>query len=129
MCSTIGTSLRRIEKGRIMKKKILKTISIAVISLIAFSAMSLCAFASGNVAGAIEGTWQTASGQIKQVVNNVVFPVIDLVLAVFFFAKLGLAYFDYRKSGHFEWAAPAILFACLVFMLTAPMYVWTIINI
>lgn len=53
-----------------------------------------------------------ASDQIKTVVNNVVFPVIDLILAVFFFAKLGMAYFDYRKHGQFEWTAPAILF-CL----------------
>ena len=85
--------------------------------------------ATGDVAGAIENTWNDASGQIKQVVNNVVFPVIDLILAVFFFAKLGMAYFDYRKHGQFEWTAPAILFACLVFTLTAPLYVWTIIGI
>lgn len=84
--------------------------------------------ASGDVASAIEGTWGTASGQIKTVVNNVVFPAIDMILAVFFFAKLGTAYFDYRKHGQFEWAAPAILFACLVFMLTAPMYVWQILG-
>ena len=58
-----------------------------------------------------------------------VFPAIDLILAVFFFAKLGLAYFDFRKTGHFEWSAPAILFACLVFTLTAPLYVWDIIGI
>lgn len=64
----------------------------------------------------------------KRVVNNVVFPVIDLVLAVFFFAKLGMAYFDYRKHGQFEWTAPAILFACLIFTLTAPTYVWTILG-
>ena len=79
-------------------------------------------------AGAIEGTWTDASAQIKTVVNNVVFPVIDLVLAVFFFAKLGMAYFDYRKHGQFEWTAPAILFACLIFTLTAPTYVWTILG-
>ena len=78
----------------------------------------------GDVAGAIEGTWQDASAQIKTVVNKVVFPAIDLILAVFFFAKLGTAYFDYRKHGQFEWAAPAILFACLVFTLTAPTYIW-----
>ncbi len=112
-----------------MKIKFSKIISSSVISIIVMSAMSLCAFAEGDVAGAIEGTWNTASTQIKQVVNNVVFPIIDVVLAVFFFAKLGLAYFDYRKSGHFEWTAPAILFACLVFTLTAPTYVWTIINV
>ena len=114
-----------------MKKKTIKFISVAMLTIAAMTAMSLCAFAdgTGDVAGAIENTWKTASGQIKQVVNNVVFPIIDLILAVFFFAKLGLSYFDYRKSGHFEWTAPAILFACLVFTLTAPLYVWTIINI
>ena len=85
--------------------------------------------ATGDVAGAVESTWATASGQIKDVVNNVVFPAIDLILAVFFFAKLGMAYFDYRKSGQFEWTGPAILFACLVFTLTAPTYIWGIIGI
>lgn len=84
---------------------------------------------TGDVASAVESTWATASGQIKTVDNNVVFPAIDLILAVFFFAKLGLAYFDFRKTGHFEWSAPAILFACLVFTLTAPLYVWDIIGI
>lgn len=106
-------------------KKLLAALGLAVLLML------LCStpvFATGNVAQAIEGTWSDASGQIKQVVNNVVFPVIDLVLAVFFFAKLGMAYFDYRKHGQFEWTAPAILFACLVFTLTAPLYVWTILG-
>ena len=53
----------------------------------------------------------------------------DVAGAVVFFAKLGTAYFDYRKSGQFEWTAPAILFACLVFTLTAPLYIWQIIGI
>lgn len=91
------------------------------------AALAAPALAAGDVAGAVQSTWTTAEGQIKAVVDNVVFPAIDLILAVFFFAKLGTAYFDYRKSGHFEWAAPAILFACLVFTLTAPMYIWTIL--
>ena len=89
--------------------------------------LAVPALAAGDVAGAVQSTWTTAEGQIKTVVDNVVFPAIGLILAVFFFAKLGTAYFDYRKSGHFEWAAPAILFACLVFTLTAPMYIWTIL--
>lgn len=112
-----------------MKKKALKTLGTIFVVAVMMTAMCVPTFAAGgDVAGAIEGTWDTASEQIKQVVDNVVFPVIDLILAVFFFAKLGLAYFDYRKSGHFEWTAPAILFACLVFTLTAPMYVWGIIG-
>ena len=61
--------------------------------------------------------------------SNVVFPVIDMVLAIAFFVKLGTAYFDYRKSGQFEWTAPAILFACLVFTLTAPTYIWGIVGL
>ena len=84
---------------------------------------------SGDVASAVESTWTTASTQIKTVVDNVVFPVIDMVLAIAFFVKLGTAYFDYRKSGQFEWTAPAILFACLVFTLTAPTYIWGIVGL
>ena len=115
----------------IMKKKIIKVIGIIFVIAAAVASLSVCAFAQGggDVAGAIENTWATASGQIKQVVNNVVFPIIDVILAVFFFGKLSMAYFDYRKSGHFEWTAPAILFACLVFTLTAPMYIWSVAGI
>ena len=102
---------------------------IATMLLVCFLAVPAFADGTGDVASAVEGTWETASGQIKEVVNKVVFPAIDLILAVFFFAKLGMAYFDYRKSGQFEWTAPAILFACLVFTLTAPTYVWTIIGV
>ena len=106
-------------------------ITVFVIALLICCVCSTTAFAAGtgDVAGAIEGTWKTASGQIKTVVNKVVFPAIDLILAVFFFANLGLSSFDYRKSGQFEWAAPAILFACLVCTLTAPLYVWTILGL
>lgn len=50
-----------------------------------------------------------------------------MILAILFFVKLGTAYFDYRKHGQFEFAAPAILFACLIFTLTAPLYIWTIL--
>ena len=84
---------------------------------------------SGDVASAVESTWSTASTQIKTVVDNVVFPVIDMILAIAFFVKLGTAYFDYRKSGQFEWTAPAVLFACLVFTLTAPTYIWGIVGL
>lgn len=82
----------------------------------------------GDVAGAVEETWDSAKEQIKRVVNNVIFPVVDMILAIMFFVKLGTAYFDYRKHGQFEFTAPCILFACLVFTLTAPLYIWKIIG-
>ena len=102
---------------------------VVVLAITCLMATPVFAAGTGDVAGAVESTWSPASTQIKSVVDNVVFPAIDLILAVFFFAKLGTAYFEYRKSGQFEWAAPAILFACLVFTLTAPMYLWSIIGI
>jgi hypothetical protein len=108
------------------KKGILMLICVLMFSMVFCT--TVFAAGTGDVAGAIEGTWREASGQIKTVVNKVVFPAIDLILAVFFFAKLGMAYFDYRKHGQFEWSAPAILFACLVFTLTAPLYIWTILG-
>ena len=87
---------------------------VVVLAITCLMATTAFAAGTGDVAGAVESTWSTASTQIKSVVDNVVFPAIDLILAVFFFAKLGTAYFEYRKSGQFEWAAPAILFAGLV---------------
>ena len=70
---------------------------------------------------------EPAKTQVQTVVNNVVFPVVDMILAILFFVKLGTAYFDYRKHGQFEFTAPCILFACLIFTLTAPLYIWTIL--
>ena len=107
-------------------KKILRVAGMAALMLTIFS---MPALADGDVAGAVEQTWNDASEQIKSVVDNVVFPALDMVLAIAFFAKLGMAYFDYRKHGQFEWSGPAILFGCLVFTLTAPLYIWDIVGI
>ena len=101
--------------------------------LLALTVAALCmvpAFASsaGNVADAVEQTWTDAAGQIKTVVDTVVFPALSLVLAIAFFVKLAMAYFDYRKHGQFEWTGPAILFVCLIFVLLAPNYIWGIIG-
>ena len=106
-----------------------KVIVLLVMALFMVAMMSVTAFAAeGDVAGAVEDTWIAARGQIKTVVNNVVFPVIDLVLAVLFFIKVATAYLDYRKHGQFEWTAPAILLGTLVFSLTCPLYIWKILG-
>jgi phosphoglycerol transferase MdoB-like AlkP superfamily enzyme len=88
-----------------MKTRRILSILCVVLLLSCIFGTTAYAAGSGDVAGAIEGTWNDASRQIKTVVNKVVFPAIDLILAVFFFAKLGTAYFDYRKHGQFEWGA------------------------
>ena len=85
--------------------------------------------ADGDVAGAVEQTWEDAAGQIKTVVDNVVFPALSMIVGVAFFVKLTLTYFEYRKHGQFEWTGPAILFVCLIFVLLAPNYIWSIVGI
>ena len=111
-----------------MKKKTKKILCCTLVLIALFSVFAINAFAAGDVAGAIENTWNDAQDQIKTVVNNVIFPAVDMILAILFFVKLGTAYFDYRKHGQFEFTAPAILFACRLFTLTAPLYIWTILG-
>ncbi len=110
-------------------KKYKKLLSTCTLALLLVGLLSTTALAAGDVAGAVDQAWDGASSQIKTVVNNVVFPALDMILAIAFFGKLGMAYFDYRKHGQFEWTGPAILFACLIFTLTAPTYIWNIIGI
>jgi len=111
-------------KGLVKKK----WVTVLILCLLMCSLLCITAYAAGDVAGAIENTWNSAKTQIKSVVNNVVFPVVDLILAILFFIKLGTMYFDYRKHGQFEFTPAAILFACLIFTLLAPLYVWSIIG-
>ena len=101
---------------------------VVVLAMTCLMATTAFAAGTGDVAGAVESTWSTASTQIKSVVDNVVFPALDMILAIAFFVKLGRAYFDYRKGHQFEWAGPAILLACLIFCLTAPNYIWGIVG-
>ena len=110
------------------KKRIVRLFAMAGVMMLlaAFMAIPASAAAS-NVSGAIEGTWNAAKGQVQTIVNNVVFPVIDMILAVLLFVKIATAYMDYRKHGQFEFTAPAILFACLLFSLTATSYIWNIL--
>lgn len=113
-----------------MKKRIVRMLSVACVVMLmaAVLVVPASATAGGNVSGAIEGTWNAAKGQVQTIVDNVVFPVIDMILAILLFVKIATAYMDYRKHGQFEFTAPAILFACLLFALTAPSYIWSILG-
>lgn len=115
----------KVKNNRIKLVKILLGVAV-IVAILAISAVTV--FAAGDVSSAIESTWTAAQMQIKNVVNNVVFPAVDMILAILFFVKLALAYMDYRKHGQFEFTAPAILFGCLVFSLTAPLYIWTVLS-
>ena len=108
------------------RKMIILTLTLLLLtSLCCTSALA----AGGDVAGAVEQTWTEAAKQIKSVVETVVFPALNMILAIAFFVKLGSSYFDYRQRGQFEWVGPVILLACLIFSLSAPKYIWNIIGI
>ncbi len=113
-----------------MRMKNKKLISlVCLLSLAAACAVPVLAAPTGNVSGVIEQTWSSAAAQIKTVVNNVVFPALDMILAILLFVKIGGLYMDYRKHGQLEWTPAAILFAGLIFSLTAPSFIWTILGI
>ncbi len=78
-----------------MKQKKNMTVILALcLFLLSLFAVPAFAAEAGDVAGAVEDTWLAAREQIKSVVNRVIFPVIDLILAVLFFVKLATAYLD-----------------------------------
>ena len=109
-----------------VKNKVIATVisSMAVANMIAMTA-----YAEGDVSGAIQSTWNDAKSQIKSIVNNVVFPVLDVVLVILLFVKIGTLYLEYHKHGQFEWTPVAIIFDCLLFTLTSPLYIWNVVGI
>lgn len=108
-----------------MKRKI---VLFVIAGLFLSVTLAVPAFADGDVASAVEETWIVARDQIRSVTDKVIFPVIDVILAILFFVKIATAYLDYRKHGQFDYVPPAILFACLVFSLTCPLYLWKILG-
>ncbi|MCI6256526.1 MAG: DUF3852 domain-containing protein [Clostridiales bacterium] len=109
-----------------------KSVRILLLALVVSALCVVPAFATssaGNVADAVGQTWTDAAGQIKTVVNTVVFPALTMVLGVAFFVKVAMTYFEYRKHGQFEWTGAAILFVCLIFVLLAPNYIWNIVGV
>ena len=106
-----------------------KVIATVISSMAVANMMAMTAYAEGDVSGAIQSTWNDAKSQIKSIVNNVVFPVLDVVLVILLFVKIGTLYLEYRKHGQFEWTPVAIIFGCLLFTLTAPLYIWNVVGI
>ena len=111
-----------------MKRKRILCMILTLAAVLVLCSVPAFAAGTGDVSGAVQSTWTAAASQLKNIVNNVVFPALDMILVIAFFVKVGSAYFDYRKHGQFEWAGPAILLACLIFTMTAPSYIWGIVG-
>lgn len=85
---------------------------------------------STNVAGTVTNAFNTyMQPQIIGITNNVVLPICDVVLVVAIIVKFALCEINYKRNGgDFAWHALAILGGCLVFCLSAPHWVWTILG-
>ena len=114
-----------------MKRTIRRVAATAWLTLLLCAVPTLAAGGGdvGSVATAVENTWTTAAEQTKTVVNNVVFPALDLILTILLFVKVATVYLEYRKHGQLEWTAPVLLFVCLIFTLTAPAYIGSIVGL
>ncbi len=112
-----------------LKKKCVRVLLLALIVAVLCVVPAFASSSAGNVADAVEQTWTDAAGQIKDVVNTVVFPALTMILGVAFFVKVAMTYFEYRRHGQFEWTGAAILFVCLIFVLLAPNYIWNIVGV
>lgn len=71
-----------------------KVIATVISSMAVANMMAMTAYAEGDVSGAIQSTWNDAKSQIKSIVNNVVFPVLDVVLVILLFVKIGTLYME-----------------------------------
>lgn len=81
-----------------------------------------------NVADVVKDVYDDALEQIKEVTNTVVFPIIDVVLGICFFVKLGMMYFDWKKQKELNFVPIVLIGGGLLFSLTAPLYVWKLIG-
>lgn len=64
---------------RAKKKRIFKIALMGLLIAVMIGVSTMPVFAAGDVSSAIQSTWTKAQTQIKNVVNNVVFPVVDMI--------------------------------------------------
>lgn len=82
-----------------------------------------------SISGALQDAFtSTIQPEVKGIVNNVVFPIIDAVLIVVFIIRLVFVWRSYKQGHDFEWGALAILFVALVICLSAPTWIWSVIG-
>ena len=87
-------------------KKIIRSLTLALVLTAICCVPAFAAGTTGDVAGAVEQAWTGAAGQIKTVVDNVVFPALDMILAIAFFGKLAMAYLIIGSMASLSGPAP-----------------------
>ena len=103
------------------------------ICIFSLFAIILCptAYAAGtDVAGTTTTAFNTyMKPQIKELTNNVLLPIADVVVLGYLVFNSILAYSSYKSNGgRFEWHLLAILVGCLIFGLSSPLWEWGLIG-
>lgn len=114
-----------------MKNKKIRNLSYCLLLLmLVVSMLSMPAYAtdvgSGNIAGVVTDVWNNASGQMKTICNQVVFPAMAVVCAVGFAISLIIAVVNFKKHHTIEIGWPIALLVGLLFALTASSWVWAL---
>ena len=84
--------------------------------------------ASGDVAGAIKGIWDDASGQVKSICNDVVFPACAWICGIGFAVVVIVSIVKYNKHKTLEIGWPIALIFGLLASLTANTWVWALVG-
>lgn len=66
--------------------------------------------------------------EIKGVVNNFVFPIIDAILLVVLIVQIVRTYKDWKEHGEIQYEKPLIVGVCLAISIAAPLFMWSIIG-
>lgn len=114
-----------------LKMKRVITLILLLSLIVSLTAITVYATTNTDVAGTAKSAFDTyMKPQIMDAVNGVVFPVIDVILGIFFIVRLVMAGVTYRNNpgGTFAWHVPAILFCGLVISITAPLWAWKMIG-
>lgn len=84
--------------------------------------------ASGDIAGVVSGIWKDASGQVKTICNEVVFPAFSVCCGILFVVAGIIAIVNYKKHHTIEVGWVIALLVGLLVSLTAPTWVWTLVG-
>lgn len=111
-------------------RKIALAFLLIVVGLTVLNTCPAFAAASTDVSGAVTSAYKTYMlPQIKDTIDNVVLPIVDIALLVGIIIKASLSAYSYKHNGNqFEWHLLAILFLGLVICLSAPNWIWNLIK-
>lgn len=109
-----------------------RLIHCALLLVLTITLLTLPAYAtdptSGDIAGVVNDIWADASGQIKTICNNVVFPALSWVCGIGFVISAIVAIFNYKKHHTVEVGWSIALLLGLLICLSAPTWVWTLVS-